>query len=83
MIAEGLPQIDSGLVSLGIALVGTIVWFTRLESKGAQNASDIEKGDKRHEALEHKVELLDNRMMEKLSNIEKILAKIEGKLEKE
>lgn len=79
-----LPKVDGGLIALGIAVVSTIAWLSRLESKGSVNSRDIDKLETRMGALEKKTEDLDNRIFDRLSNIEKILterlAKIEGKL---
>lgn len=80
MLIQGLPQVDSGIVALIIAVVGLIAWFTRLESKGGTNYRDIEKLEKRQDEHEKRLSELDNRLMDKLSNIERLVAKIEGQL---
>lgn len=93
MILEGLPQVDAGIVGLGLAGVGFIAGYAELkfktnsalesvrEMKNQKLVDDL-KNDKRLEAIEEKHEALDNRVMDKLSNIEKIVANIQGKLDK-
>ncbi len=67
-------------VTLGIALVGVIAWFTRLESLGIANRKELERQDRRQEGHEAKLEALDNRVMDKLSKIENIVANIQGRM---
>ncbi len=89
----GWPQVDSGFVALGIAVISFIAWLSRLEAKTGGNARDIEKQDRAQEIYRremddrlHNIEKrhyeLDNRVMDKLSNIERLVAKIEGTLSK-
>lgn len=87
-----LPKVSMDIVGLLIAVVLVIVWLVRLEAKSNQNALDIgefktrtiPKLEERIGIAENKTENLDTRVMDKLSNIERILterlAKIEGKL---
>lgn len=84
---------DSGIVGLGIAIIGIIAGYSRLESRTGTNSRDIERNelarvemkkelDSRLALMETKHHELDNRVMDKLSNIEKIVANIQGKLDK-
>lgn len=93
MFLEGLPQVDSGIVALGLAGVALIAGYAELKFKTNSNGATIEKMekmkiiddqkiDKRFESIELKHETLDNRVMDKLSIIEKIVANIQGKLDK-
>jgi hypothetical protein len=68
------------LTSLIIFGIGGLVWLVRLEGKvlGASEkikdlTAQVVNQEKKHDAL-------DNRIMEKLSFIERSLAKIEGQL---
>lgn len=68
------------LTSLIICGIGALVWLVRLEGrvlgvseKMKDLTSQVTNQEKKHEAL-------DNRIMEKLSFIERSLAKIEGQL---
>lgn len=71
---------DSGLVAaLGLA-ISFIAWLTRLESKVANSSRDIERLERVQDGHEGRMSELDLRMMEKLSKIEQMVAKIEGKL---
>lgn len=88
---------DAGVVALGLAVVAFIGWLSRLESKTGTNERDIRReelarveAEKKTEArmvlIEKKHYELDNRVMDKLSSIEKTvterLSRIEGKLDK-
>ena len=57
-----------------LAGVGVIVWLIRLEGKAIYNEKGLAKLEVKHEAL-------DNKIVDKLSNVEKSLAKIEGYLQ--
>lgn len=68
------------LLTIGISAIGGLVWLVRLEGRliGALEkvrdlTNQVSDQGKKHEAL-------DNRIMEKLSFIERSLAKIEGQL---
>jgi hypothetical protein len=68
------------LISLAFSGIAGLVWLVRLEGRiiGALDkirdlSSQVTNQEKKHEAL-------DNRIMEKLSFIERSLAKIEGQL---
>lgn len=68
------------LLTIGISAIGGLVWLVRLEGRliGALDkirdlTTQVAEQGKKHEAL-------DNRIMEKLSFIERSLAKIEGQL---
>jgi hypothetical protein len=91
MLIQGMPQLDSGVVVLALALISFIAWLSRLESKSGSNADNIKRLERESEletakvnariiVQEEKLQQLDNRVMDKLSNIEKIVAKIEGTL---
>lgn len=60
--------------------VGVVVWFARLEGRinNCEQRNDDLKDDITD--LRSKHEALDNRIVDKLSNVEKSLAKIEGRL---
>jgi hypothetical protein len=60
-------------ITFGALVIGHIVWLIRLEGKTNYNERAIEKLEVKHDAL-------DNKIVEKLSVIEKSLAKIEGRL---
>ena len=77
---EGWPQVNEGWVVLGLAIVGHIAWLSRLESKNNTNQRDIDRLDKRQDTHESKLTELDNKVMDKLSNIEKLVAEIIGSL---
>lgn len=71
-MALSFEQIVS-LFGIAVVLVGFIVWLIRLEGKTNYNERMIEKLEIKHDAL-------DNKIVEKLSVIEKSLAKIEGRI---
>lgn len=75
-----LPSLDSGIVAFGTSVIAFIAWLSRLESKGSSNSRDIERLQERQDLHENKMGELDLRVMEKLSRIEQMVAKIEGKL---
>lgn len=77
------PQIDSGLVAIVGFAISFIAWLTRLESKNQSNTRDLERIERRQDSHEGQMNELDLRMMEKLSRIEQIVAKIEGTLDRE
>lgn len=76
------PQVNSGLVALVIALISFIGWLSRLESKTNSNGRDIEKQERRLDNHDGKISELDDRLMDKLSRIEQIVANIQGQLSK-
>lgn len=61
------------VVTIGVLVIGLVVWLIRLEGKANYNEKAIEKLEVKHEAL-------DSKIVDKLSVIEKSLAKIEGRL---
>lgn len=77
---EGLPKLGIDVVLFGVSLIGFIGWLSRLESKGATNERDLDRLEKRVAHQEKRHDDLENRVMDKLSRIEQIVAKIEGKL---
>ncbi len=68
------------LIPFVIMLGGIMAWFIRLEAKGLANEKAQVDTAKSLDKLDVKVEALDNRIVEKLSYIERSLAKIEGRL---
>lgn len=68
-VALGLSEILSGLT----VIVGLVVWLIRLEGRVNFAQNLVNKLEVRHESL-------DNKIVNKLSDIEKALAKIEGRL---
>lgn len=87
-----IPEMSIDIVGLIIGVILVIVWLVRLEAKANVNSEHIieiktiiiPKIEDRLDEAERKTETLDTRVMDKLSNIERILterlAKIEGKL---
>jgi len=57
------------------ALIGLIVWFTRLESKTMRNEKDIARMIEKHETLE-------SELIKDLNEVKLALARIEVKMEK-
>jgi hypothetical protein len=62
-------------------LLGGVVWLVRLEGKIMQVERSNQETQKDVDDLRVRHEALDERLMEKLSHIEKSLARIEGHLE--
>lgn len=78
------PHIDSGLIGfIAAATISFIAWLVRLESKIQANCRDLDRIERRQGSQEDQMSELDLRMMEKLSRIEQIVAKIEGTLDRE
>lgn len=71
---------SEALVTLILAGVGGIVWMIRLEGRINSIEQKSVELDKKIDKLEVKHEALDNKIVEKLSVIERSLAKIEGRL---
>lgn len=67
------------LLSSAAAIIGA---FVRAEAKNQANTRDIERLERRQDIHEAKVAELDTRLVEKLSNIERIVANIQGQLSK-
>jgi hypothetical protein len=67
----------TGIVTL--AVIG-IVWLVRLEAQGNWNKEKIKEAIEKIAKLEEKHEALENKIVDKLSFIERSLAKIEGRL---
>lgn len=72
-------QVSVELTAALLIMVGAIVWLIRLEAKvlamndkGKELANQIAKVEEKHDAL-------DNRIVEKLSFIERSLARLEGR----
>ena len=88
---ESATNYSAGLVELVLAAIAGIVWMIRLEGKiKAQNdmqelrSTNIglraEKLDKDHSDLRQRFERLEDKIVQKLSTIEKSLSNIEGRL---
>jgi hypothetical protein len=67
-----MPEIHIGLVELSGLITGLIFWFARLEFK--TNQVDL---------LWKKINSLETQINERLSNVERTLARIEGFLSKD
>lgn len=57
-----------------VVITSLVAWFARLEFKTSSNEKQIDKIITNHDSLEQKV-------LEKLSVVEKTLARIEGRLQ--
>lgn len=91
---DKLLENQEGIVSLLVAVATFIAGYSRLESKTGTNTRDIERNssdiddlaekfESRLEQIERKHVELDNRVMEKLLNIERLVARIEGSLSRD
>lgn len=80
-VGREMGDLIVGLV-MGIsgALVGGLVWGLRLEGLTKQNTKDIERVEADHKHLSEKHESLDQKIMEKFSDVVEALARIEEKL---
>jgi ribosomal protein L29 len=87
---EAATWIEIGL-AIGLPSVGGLIWLIRLEGKVKTNEEinnlkaenlehQLKAADKELSDLRTKHEGLANQIVEKLSNVEKSLAKIEGRL---
>ena len=72
----------SQLLTVALAGIGGVVWLVRLEGRVNHNSKLIEYEQKAREVLTAKFEALDSKLVEKLSEVEKSLARIEGYLQK-
>lgn len=63
-----------------LAVVGLIVWFTRLEAKTNKNEKDIEKQDIMIAKMKEKHETLESELIKELGEVKQSLARIEGQL---
>lgn len=68
-------------VALGSALIGSIIWFARLEGRIKNNEMCADSIEKQLDLLRVKHEALDNRVLEELSRVRESLARIEGSLQ--
>jgi len=68
------------LVYIITSVIGVVIWFVRLEGLSKYNYRMIEELQREILELRTKHEALDSKIVEKLSVIEKTLAKIEGRL---
>lgn len=69
------------LLTASAMFVGGIVWLVRLEGRLNQNERLNNETQKDVDDLRARHEALDERLMAKLSQIERALARIEGHLE--
>lgn len=69
-----------GLISAMSVLVLVVVWFARLEGRISQEKELRNALEKVVDELQKKVDTIDSKIVDKLSVIEKSLAKIEGRL---
>lgn len=67
-------------VGIGSALIGTIVWFVRLEGRIKSCEHTDSRIEKELDGLIVKHEALDSRVLEELSKVRESLARIEGQL---
>lgn len=67
-------------LTLSIMTISFVVWLIRLEGKTERNDDRAKDNEKAIEKLEVKHDALNNKIVEKLSVIERSLAKIEGQL---
>lgn len=65
-----------------LAIVGLIIWFTRLEARTNSNQRDIEKQDIIIAKLKEKHETLESELIKELGEVKQTLARIEGQLSK-
>ena len=67
-----------------IAAIGSVVagliWLVRLEAKSNSNQKDLERLEAHLDALVDKHEALESKIIEKLSSIENMVSKIQGRL---
>lgn len=81
-LREIMGNWDGIVVFLLSSAVGIIAAFVRAEAKNSANTRDIERLEKRQDLHENRLTELDTRLVEKLSNIERIVANIQGQLSK-
>lgn len=75
-----LDQWFKDLIPVTATLIGMVAWFIRLEAKVLANDKSQNDCEKNVDKLDVQLRALDNRIVEKLSFIERSLAKIEGRL---
>lgn len=68
------------VIPIGVTFIAMIAWFIRLESKVLSNEKSVIECERLSEKLDVQLRALDNKIVEKLSFIERSLAKIEGRL---
>lgn len=78
---EALPYWIEVLSIIGGAFLGAVIWFIRLESRVKYQDKELLRLTIELADIKKKHEDLDTKLMEKLSTIEKTLARICGKLE--
>lgn len=70
----------SEILSAASGLVFVVAWLIRLEGRVTYGEKLIRANEKSLDELRAKHEALDSKIVEKLSNVERSLAKIEGRL---
>lgn len=81
MINLGDPQWIIALTGVFGYFIGLTIWSVRLEGKAKQNNIDVERLEKNLDSLEKKSDSMNEKVFEKLSNIEITLANLLGKLD--
>lgn len=75
-----IDQWVKDVVPFMVTFVAMVAWFIRLEAKGLANEKSLTEALKLIDKLDTQLRALDNRIVEKLSFIERSLSKIEGRL---
>ena len=70
----------SEIILVGSILVTIVAWLIRLEGRVGYGEKLTKANEKSLDELRAKHEALDSKIVEKLSNVERSLAKIEGRL---
>lgn len=81
---ERVSQMPEAVATLLIAFLGAVVtaigWFFKLEGKTAQISRDLARLEADHKDLSGKHDSLDQKIMEKFSDVQEALARIEERL---
>lgn len=80
MSPSEIPQFIYYSIGVFLFIVGAIAWLLRLENKVGNAHEKGNKLEADHKALEVKIDATESKIFEKLSIIERSLAKIEGRL---
>lgn len=75
-----IDQLARDLMPFIVVFVGLVAWHIRGEAKGLANEKALIELQKLVDKLESQLRALDSKIFDKLSYIERSLAKIEGKL---
>lgn len=81
IVFDGGEKLDA-VVAGGVAIISFIVWLVRLESKSNSSSENLKRVEARLEQHADKIANLDEKVMDKLSHIEMIVANIQGQLSK-